>query len=151
MIYLILQVPDPLPVKLDNKADQGLAGVPPAPINSLVPTVGDITGARTGAVNPEPITQMSGSPKLAPISPKPLDPIKPSSAKPRTPQSAKARTPLNWPRPGSRTSPNPVVENATTNAAVAGTLEPELARLTPKSPAPVNWPSPSAEPPKIAA
>ncbi|KAK3106914.1 hypothetical protein FSP39_002852 [Pinctada imbricata] len=147
----IPHVPDPLPVKMDKAADKNLAGVPPAPLGDV-----NLSAVRSGAVNPEPITQLSGSPKLAPISPK-LAPISPK------PASAGARTPLNWPRPGSKLSPKPMsplvakvptlpapTGAATTNVAVAGSPEPELQALTAKSP--VNWPSPkSAEPPKMAA
>lgn len=129
------KVPDPLPVKEDVKADAAVVPTLSQPFETII-NGADGSVVRSGARNPEPL---SISPKIPPI-----------GSKPGTPT-------LNWPQPqsparsaGSRRSLkvlSPKVltptQPATTNAAVAGTPEPELQVLSPAR-TPINWPSPKS-------
>lgn len=134
------KVPDPLPVKEDVKADNALDNLPIAPFETVV-SGADGSLARSGAVNPEPLstspkgskqgTPKAGSRVLTPLGSKPVTPA------------------LNWPDPrspprsaGSRRSPKVATpqQNVTTNALDA--IEPELQRLSVRTP--INWPSPKS-------
>ena len=98
------------------------------------------SGIRSGARTPLPLT---ATPKVPPIGSKPVSPT------------------INWPKPGSparsagsRRSPKVATpqkvgtpcQPVATNAAVAGSPEPELQRLT-ATRTPINWPSPKSPAP----
>lgn len=136
-ISFFLQVPDPLPVKEDVKADNGMDNLL-APFETIVAGA-DGSLARSGARNPEPLStspkvagSKQGTPKVGSRVPTPL------GSKPVTPA-------LNWPDPRSpprsggsrRRTPQ---QNVTTNAIDA--IEPELQRLSVRTP--INWPSPKS-------